>query len=90
MHYFFAIYNTCMYIVVIYVCTYVFSPYILTIMYVLLWDKQGFGSGSSFQISLEPDPDLVLKSLDPDIRFQPKKSAERALKVIYFKTTERL
>ena len=48
--------------------------------------SQGFGSGSGFQISLDPDP--VFKLLWIRIRFQPpdpkqKKSAESALKVIY-------
>ena len=43
---------------------------------------EGFGSRSGFQIS----PDTVLKFvLDPDLG--TKKSAERALKVIYQKKT---
>ena len=52
------------------------------------------GSGSDFQISLDPDPDRVFKfSLDPDPGpvsaqiLEQKKIGERSLKVIYQKKT---
>ena len=47
------------------------------------------GSGSGFQVSMDPDPVFQIY-LDPDRIPEPKKSAERALKVNYLKKTYKL